>query len=215
MPWMMKSYPARCGIGPGLAEAGDRAGDQARVDRGAGWRGRGRIWRARRPCSSRSRHRRRRPARGPAAWPSGVAMSIATARSCRGWSSGNRRRRGSLPSASCRNGGPQWRVSSPAPGRSTLITSAPRSASSCPHHGPARIRASSTTLMPASGFMRPRDLVDRRGGFISPAISRISIAGSQHAADLLHRPARADIVLADREHGGADIAVDVIEHQRA
>src|SRR5215468_3428904 len=49
------------------------------------------------------------------------------------------------------NGGPQARVSSPAPSRSTLITSAPRSASSCPAHGPARMRASSTTRRPASG----------------------------------------------------------------
>src|SRR5690606_41023951 len=50
------------------------------------------------------------------------------------------------------NGGPQRRVSSPS-GASTLITSAPRSASVCPAHGPARMRASSTTFNPASGVI--------------------------------------------------------------
>src|SRR5262249_23177301 len=35
---------------------------------------------------------------------------------------------------------------------STLITSAPRSASNCPDHGPARMRASSRTRTPASGL---------------------------------------------------------------
>src|SRR6185436_10973718 len=48
-------------------------------------------------------------------------------------------------------GGPQPRVSSPAPVRSILITSAPRSARICPAHGPARMRASSRTRIPASG----------------------------------------------------------------
>src|SRR6476620_5387531 len=50
-------------------------------------------------------------------------------------------------------GGPQPRVSSPTPGRSILITSAPRSARSWPHHGPARMRASSSTRTPASGLV--------------------------------------------------------------
>src|SRR5690606_37896082 len=48
-------------------------------------------------------------------------------------------------------GGPQWRVSSPTSGRSILITSAPRSASNCPHQGPASTRASSMTRRPSSG----------------------------------------------------------------
>src|SRR3546814_228318 len=56
------------------------------------------------------------------------------------------------PPAPVTKGGPHSRVSSPAPGRSTLTTSAPRSASNCPHHGPASTRASSTTRMPSSGF---------------------------------------------------------------
>src|SRR5262249_14151934 len=40
---------------------------------------------------------------------------------------------------------PHPRVSSPAPARSTLITSAPSSARIWPAHGPARMRASSST----------------------------------------------------------------------
>src|SRR5204863_2502079 len=48
-------------------------------------------------------------------------------------------------------GGPQARVSSPGPLRSTLITSAPRSARIWPAQGPARMRASSSTRKPASG----------------------------------------------------------------
>ena len=43
------------------------------------------------------------------------------------------------------------RVSSPPGTRSTLITSAPRSASSMPQVGPAMICASSSTFTPASG----------------------------------------------------------------
>ncbi len=53
----------------------------------------------------------------------------------------------SCPCASCKNGGPQCRVSSPAPGRSTLTTSAPRSASIWVHQGPASTRDRSNTLM--------------------------------------------------------------------
>src|SRR5262249_8461309 len=48
-------------------------------------------------------------------------------------------------------GGPQARVSSPVFERSTLTTSAPRSASTWPAHGPARIRASSSTRNPDNG----------------------------------------------------------------
>src|SRR4029077_4063934 len=45
-------------------------------------------------------------------------------------------------------GGPHARVSSPAPGRSTLITSAPRSASIWVHQGPVSTRLRSNTRMP-------------------------------------------------------------------
>src|SRR5688572_21851431 len=57
----------------------------------------------------------------------------------------------SLPAASFSHGGPNARESSPAPGRSTLITSAPRSARFCPHHGPASTRDKSSTLICDSG----------------------------------------------------------------
>src|SRR5262249_6609338 len=58
-----------------------------------------------------------------------------------------------FPSAPSTKGGPQPRVSSPDPARSTLITSAPRSASTCPAQGPARMRASSRTRKPVNGFV--------------------------------------------------------------
>src|ERR1700744_3729517 len=48
-------------------------------------------------------------------------------------------------------GGPKPRVSSPAPGRSILITSAPRSASICTQVGPASTRVRSNTRRPFSG----------------------------------------------------------------
>ena len=47
-------------------------------------------------------------------------------------------------------GGPQLRVSSPPPGRSTLTTSAPRSPSVIVHSGPARTREKSATSRPSS-----------------------------------------------------------------
>src|SRR5690606_25519841 len=51
-----------------------------------------------------------------------------------------------------RNGGPQLRVSSPLSARSTLITSAPKSAISCVHQGPASTRERSSTRMLSSGL---------------------------------------------------------------
>src|ERR1019366_8477786 len=49
------------------------------------------------------------------------------------------------------NGGPHCLVSSPAPGRSTLITSAPMSPSSIAAYGPASTRARASTCTPTSG----------------------------------------------------------------
>ena len=49
-----------------------------------------------------------------------------------------------------RHGGPQARVSSPPSGRSTLITSAPRSPSSIAASGPASTREKSATRIPSS-----------------------------------------------------------------
>src|SRR6185437_12753263 len=46
---------------------------------------------------------------------------------------------------------PKARASSPVPGRSILITSAPRSPSICAERGPASTRVRSRILMPESG----------------------------------------------------------------
>src|SRR6185312_3946478 len=56
-----------------------------------------------------------------------------------------------FPSGSFRYGGPKARASSPVPGRSILITSAPRSPSICADKGPASTRVRSRILMPESG----------------------------------------------------------------
>src|SRR5918997_2695265 len=57
----------------------------------------------------------------------------------------------SRASPSPAKGGPQWRVSSPRWGCSTLTPSAPRSASTIVAYGPARTRERSRTLTPSSG----------------------------------------------------------------
>src|SRR5262245_56030902 len=95
-------------------------------------------------------------------WPAGFVKSIASenlprfvlakyAESCVG-----------LPLPSLIQGGPQWRVSSPAPGFSTFQTVAPKSASSWVAQGPARMRLRSRILMPASGPMHPHYGPDAR-----------------------------------------------------
>src|SRR6478609_10467073 len=56
-----------------------------------------------------------------------------------------------LPSGSVRYGGPKARASSPVPGRSILITSAPKSPSIWADKGPASTRVRSRILMPESG----------------------------------------------------------------
>ena len=55
------------------------------------------------------------------------------------------------PSGVSTNGGPQPRLSSPLPGLSTLITRAPRSPSIIAACGPARARVRSTTSTPSRG----------------------------------------------------------------
>src|SRR5215217_2487294 len=87
-------------------------------------------------------------------------------------------------------GGPQRRVSSPS-GLSTLTTSAPRSASTCPAHGPARIRASSTTLSPASGAItrRPRT---RSAQSVAQARGHLAAVPGELVHDLAMQP---DVVL--------------------
>src|SRR5690554_5069486 len=58
------------------------------------------------------------------------------------------------------------RVSSPTCGRSILITSAPKSARICPHHGPANTRLKSSTRIPCNAPI----LSSARSGGCSPAI---------------------------------------------
>src|SRR2546423_884122 len=57
------------------------------------------------------------------------------------------------------NGGPHVRVSSPLPGGSTLITSAPMSPSIIVHRGPASMRVKSSTRSPSSAPTRSDALV--------------------------------------------------------
>src|SRR5690606_30302943 len=77
-------------------------------------------------------------------------------------------------------GGPKRRVSSPLPGRSILITSAPRSPRIWVQKGPARMRVRSRTVMPASGPVVSviRDLLARTGLFYAKRRDRGSIARS-------------------------------------
>ena len=84
-------------------------------------------------------------------WPSGLEMSSVIDFLPRLHGEIVGRSRVSSPSQSLNQGGPQPRVSSPVPGRSTLITSAPRSARFCDAQGPARIRDRSSTRICESG----------------------------------------------------------------
>src|SRR6187455_2921981 len=79
-------------------------------------------------------------------------------------------------------GGPQARVSSPVLLRSTLMTSAPRSARIWPAHGPARMRASSRTRRPVNGpgigplLLQTVRQVAAQTRFLWPAGAALSIA---------------------------------------
>src|SRR5262245_60517457 len=103
-----------------------------------------------------------------------------------------------LPSTPSTKGGPHPRVSSPEPLRSTLMTSAPRSASTCPAQGPARMRANSRTRRPARGFA------------MEFSLSFSCFARAAPAAAPLYLEARIEIVpqtVAEQiegEHGEAD-----------
>jgi hypothetical protein len=138
----------------GLAEAGDRAVDQARVEREQ----RGRVEAVAGHVADLEvldqdirahRHRpHQRRAFGRGQVDRDRALVAVGAEVVGGLGV-------SRPSLSLRKGGPQPRVSSPpgwsSPGgRSTLITSAPRSARTCVHHGPASTRDRSSTRTPAS-----------------------------------------------------------------
>ena len=54
---------------------------------------------------------------------------------------------------------PHWRIGSPAPGASTLITSAPISASNCPQNGPASRLPISMTRKSVNGPLRDVSLL--------------------------------------------------------
>gem|GEM_PF-4968446 len=78
-------------------------------------------------------------------WPSAVDMSTVTDRLLRLQAAKYTALSEGLPCASGKKGGPQWRVSSPSPGFSILITSAPMSARFWVHQGPASTRERSST----------------------------------------------------------------------
>ncbi len=126
------------------AEAGDRAVDDAGVGLAHAARSRARTDRARPGGSSRRARRHVARARGRAAGPPGSARSRTT---------------DSLPRLALSkydalfsvHGGPHERVSSPLPGRSTLTTRAPRSASVAVAYGPASTRLKSATRRPSRG----------------------------------------------------------------
>ena len=105
-----------------------------------------------------------RPHAGHQPGPEGLDQHVGAPRRARAPARGRPRRRGrARPSACCgsargstccrssRHGGPHARVSSPPPGRSTLITSAPRSPSVIAANGPASTREKSATRRPSSG----------------------------------------------------------------
>src|SRR5262245_11048543 len=91
------------------------------------------------------------------------------------------------------------RVWSPSPGRSTLMTSAPRSASSSPAEGPAMMWPSSRTRSPSSGsepFMAPlaysldhlvRPCQDGRGHGETQGLGSLDVDDEFQPIDLLDR----------------------------
>ena len=123
--------------GGSAAEAGDRAVDQRWVLDPQRARSRGRARRAAPGGSSRPARPRSAPARAPAPDRRGRARSSTTLRLLRLTAS----KYVAWPWSSY--GGPHVRVSSPIPGRSILVTSAPRSASIIVANGPARTREKS------------------------------------------------------------------------
>ncbi len=79
-------------------------------------------------------------------------------------------------------GGPKLRVSSPVPGRSTLMTSAPRSARSWVAQGPASTRLTSTTRMPLKARGTAEDSVTSTVSCIERRVFSIITRGVMSAA---------------------------------
>src|SRR5919204_3177745 len=133
--------------------------------------------------------------------PSGCLRSIATLRLLRLTA----RKYAASPPA---YGGPQVRVSSPSPGRSTLTTSAPRSASTIVAYGPARTRERSTTRTP-SRSASPALADDGNGLDLEPG------TGDGEGGDLHQRagrPRRAESLLSHHVDAGA--VADIGQEER-
>src|SRR3984885_7764277 len=104
-------------------------------------------------------------------------------------------------------GGANPRVSSPAPGRSILITSAPRSPSICTQVGPASTRVRSKTRRPFSGPV---------GSVMQlPPLARGSVPGPYSPPLISRPPATANRVAANRlEETAGDAGVQTFAGPR-
>src|SRR5271156_6374452 len=91
-------------------------------------------------------------------------------------------------------GGPHPRDWSPTPGRSTLITSAPKSPSSIAQYGPARASVISTTRIPSRMFFTPHIIADRDGFPRTPSHAKHHQHGLAGFFPL-RRPANSTFVL--------------------
>src|SRR5690606_31301576 len=112
----------------------------------------------------------------------------------------------SLPSVSRKYGGPQLRVSSPTRGLSILMTSAPRSARICPHHGPASTRLMSSTRICDSA---PARSVDCGEDPLALELSGPILALDCRSPAL---PARKVIAAGAREQGRFDHQLTTVRH---
>src|SRR5262245_4836727 len=109
--------------------------------------------------------------------------------------------------------GGQVRDSSPLPVSSTLMTSAPRSASSAPHHGPAMTRERSSTRIPsrargkgvmAATIMRPCQVLQTGAG-----AARALRVGGDRRSTTNRRCAMADLTQAEVRGMGRALGLDI------
>src|ERR1700741_625173 len=96
------------------------------------------------------------------------------------------------------------RVALPHPGASTLITSAPKSASSFPQYSPATDSASSTTLIPVSADNMPGS------GLLAPGAAQAPLRREVHIVVLDH----VVEALAESPIGEVDLVLLVVGDQR-
>ena len=132
------------GVRPGLAEAADPHHDQLGPDGREVVPAQPPALEGARAGSSRRGCRRARRGRGRAAGPPVVRRSTVMLRLLRPATLHH-------SESPVTSAWPHWRSTSPLPGGSTLMTSAPRSPSICAQKGPAITCPSSMTLMPESG----------------------------------------------------------------